>query len=381
MSFLIFKKSIKMKKAFLLIGVFIFSTAFYAQNDAKPVFKAGEDGYESYRIPAIVKSPKGDLLAFSEGRVDGSADFGHVKIVMKRSKDNGKTWSDLQVIASNDTLQAGNAAPVVDVTDPDYPDGRIFLFYNTGNRHEYELRTGLGERKVWYKTSEDNGETWSDSVEISNEVKKDNWRAYANTPGHALQIQNGEYKGRIFVAANHSSGGPEADFTDYKAHGYYTDDHGKTFHLSETAPFGGGNENSAAELPDGKLMMNFRNQKGKPRTRIVAVSRDGGETWDKIYYDHNLPDPVNQGSILNVGQKDEENYILAFSNAADPEHRRNLTVRISEDNGETWTKQHRVDKKDVGTAYSDIVEVDDGKIGVLYERGDYEEIVFKVIDW
>lgn len=371
-----------MKHCLLVIGcLFLFITTGLAQNTEQIVFEAGKEGYKSFRIPAIVKAPNGDVLAFSEGRVDGAADFGHVNIVMKRSKDDGKTWSKLQVVASNDTLQAGNVAPVVDMSDPDHPDGRIFVFYNTGDRHEYELRTGLGSRKVWYKTSTDNGETWTDATEITREVKRDNWRTYANTPGHAMQFKEGKYKGRIYVAANHSSGGPEADFSDYKAHGFYTDDHGKTFHLSDVVPFGGGNENSATPLPDGKLMLNFRNQKGTPRTRIVAISRDGGQSWDKIYYDHNLPDPVNQGSILNIGDDDKDSDLLAFTNAADPQHRRNLKLRISKDGGETWTDGILVDKEGVGTAYSDIVKIDDKRIGVLYERKDYSQIAFKVIEW
>lgn len=371
-----------MKKLFVLFGAFfLFMGMSYAQDSEKVIFESGKGGYKSYRIPAIIKAPNGDILAFSEGRVNSSADFGHVNIVMRRSTDDGKTWSDIQKVAENDTLQAGNAAPVVDMFDPEYPNGRIFLFYNTGDVHEYDLRVGKGNREVWYKTSTDNGETWSDPVNITRDVMRDNWRTYANTPGHATQFKESKYKGRIYVAANHSEGGPEADATDYKAHGYYTDDHGKTFHISDVVPFGGGNENSATPLPNGKLMLNFRNQKGTPRTRIVAVSRNGGQTWDKIYYDHNLPDPVNQGAILNIGPDDKDSNLLAFTNAADQTHRRNLKLRISKDGGETWTDGILVDKEGAFTAYSDIVKMDDKRIGVLYERNDYNQIVFKVIEW
>ncbi len=352
----------------------------YAQDKAQPIFKSGDDGYASYRIPAIIKAPNGDILAFSEGRVNGAADFGHVNIVMKRSSDNGKTWSSLQDVATFYDLQAGNAAPVVDLTDPKYPDGRIFLFYNTGNVPEGELRQGWGDRQAWYKTSTDNGKTWSEPVEITKQVMKPDWRTYANTPGHAAQFLTGKYKGRIYVAANHSEGGPQAHGRDYIAHGYYTDDHGKTFHLSENVGFPGGNESTATPLMDGKLMMNSRNQTGSPRARIVAVSRDGGETWSKMYYDYNLVDPVCQGSILKVGEKKDQ-AILAFVNNNDPKHRRNLTLRISKDGGKTWTESILVDQKDKHTAYSDIVEIDNDEIGVLYERKGYKEIAFKVIEW
>ncbi|HEX5169611.1 MAG TPA: sialidase family protein [Cyclobacteriaceae bacterium] len=110
-------------------------------------------GNKVYRIPAIISLPDGSLLAFCEGRVNDAGDFGDINIVSKRSNDGGKTWGSLQMVVDYDALQAGNPAPVVDVYDPRYPKGRIFLFYNTGNNHEGEVRKGKGLREVWYKTS------------------------------------------------------------------------------------------------------------------------------------------------------------------------------------------------------------------------------------
>lgn len=383
----------------VLLPLFL-SISFFvgAQDPVVPVFTAGNEGHQSYRIPGIIALPNGELLAFAEGRVNGSGDFGDVNIVMKRSKDAGKTWSLLQVLVDYDTLQAGNVAPVVDLMDPAYPEGRIFLFYNTGNKHEWQLRKGEGVREVWYKTSTDNGYTWSEPINITTQVHrpnqpsfnpryhfKEDWRAYANTPGHAMQFSEGRYKGRIYVAANHSEGERNGESKDYRAHGYYTDDHGKTFRLSETVPQPGGNEATAAALSGDGLMMNIRNQTGDIRTRVVAISSDGGATWDTTYFDYQLPDPVCQGSLLKIGKKEGKN-ILAFCNAADTQHRDNLTLRISYDEGKTWEKHFMVDKsqgssKDNYTAYSDIVKHAEKKIGVLYEKDNYRQIVFKVIKW
>ena len=132
-----------MKKNLTIFLLLLFSsTGLFAQSKAIPVFVSGTDGYKSFRIPAIVKAKNGELLAFCEGRVNGGSDFGNIKIVLKRSNDDGKTWSALQIVASNDTLQAGNPAPVVDLTDSRFPQGRIFLFYNTGNGHEMDMRKG-----------------------------------------------------------------------------------------------------------------------------------------------------------------------------------------------------------------------------------------------
>jgi sialidase-1 len=212
-----------MKKQTTLISIIVFFfLKIYAQQNAIPVFTSGKEGYKSFRIPAIIRLQNGNLLAFCEGRVNSSADFGDIDIVMKRSRDNGKTWSSLQTVVDYEMLQAGNHAPVVDVTDNTYPDGRIFLFYNTGNNHEVEIRKGNGLREVWYKTSVDGGTTWSAPVNITEQVHrpkqpqtdaaynfKEDRRSFANTPGHGMQFQKGKYKGRIFIAANHSAGEPQ----------------------------------------------------------------------------------------------------------------------------------------------------------------------------
>jgi sialidase-1 len=380
----------------VLILILCFLTG-KSQRKTVPVFISGTEGHKSYRIPAILKLPNNNLLAFCEGRLNGAGDFGDIDIVMKRSIDGGKTWSPLQTIVDADSLQAGNPAPVVDLHDPAYPHGRIFLFYNTGNNHEAEVRKGKGLREVWYKTSTDNGQSWSDAVNITLQVHRpkqsqinpaynfsEDWRSYANTPGHAMQFQQGKYKGLIFVAANHSAGEPQKQFTDYRAFGFYTDDHGKTFHFGSDVNIPGSNESMAAELGNNKLMMNSRNQKGDVHARIVSISSDGGATWDTSYFDKTLIDPVNQGSILNIGTR-KQNNIIAFCNAANEKRRDNLTLRISYDEGKSWKKNILIDKsideaKDF-TAYSDLANLSKKQLGVLYEKNGYREIVFTIIKW
>ena len=372
-------------------------TASFSQSRI-PVFVSGDDGHKSYRIPAIIGLPNGDVLAIAEGRVQNAADFGDINLVMKRSGDKGKTWGRMITLVDNDSLQAGNPAPVVDLLDPRYPDGRIFLFYNTGNNHEGEVRKGKGLREVWYITSIDNGHSWSEPVNITTQVHRpkqphvnpdynfaEDWRSYANAPGHAMQINSGAHRGRIFVPANHSAGEPQPEFRDYAAHGFFTDDHGGTFKLSETVNIPGSNESTATHLADGRVMMNIRNQSGDIRARIVAISSSGGAQWDTAYFDHRLPDPVCEGTILAVGKRKGKN-ILAFCNAADTAHRDNLTLRISFDEGKTWKKNIVVDKAPPKeernhTAYSDIVKLGKKEIGVLYERDGYSEIVFTTVRW
>lgn len=380
----------------IFCGLFFISLKLVAQQPEAVVFQSGNDGYASYRIPAIIKVPNGNLLAFCEGRVNDAGDFGNVDIVLKTSSDQGKTWDSLKVVVDNGKHQAGNPAPVVDLTDPKYPKGRIFLFYNTGNNHEGEVRKGNGYREVWYTTSINGGGTWSAPVNITTSVHrlkqpslspfhnyKEDWRSYANTPGHAMQIPEGKLRGRIFIAANHSAGEPQKQFEDYTAHGFYTDDHGKTFKLSQNVPLLGSNESTAAYLGGTTLMMNSRNQKGDVKQRIISLSSNGGKTWDTTFFDANLPDPVNEGSLLSF--KKGKNYMLAFSNAAHTTKRDNLTLRLSNDGGKTWYKEYVVAasqqdyKGNSYAAYSDIVLVNQNTIGVLYEKDGYKEIVYQPV--
>jgi sialidase-1 len=363
---------------------------------AQTVYTSGQEGFKSFRIPAIVISPDNQLLAFAEGRVHGSGDYGDVDIVLKRSLDNGKTWSSVETIVDYSNLQAGNPAPVYDLTDPAYPQGRLFLFYNTGNNHEYDVRKGEGLREAWFITSVDNGKTWSEPTNITTQVHRPNqpdknpaynfqesWRAYANTPGHGMQFSDGTYKGRIYIAANHSSGDPHPESEDYQAHGYYTDDHGKTFHISDKISIKGSNEATAAPLANGRMIFNARNQKGDARERIVAFSSDGGQTWDSTYFDKTLIDPICQGSILTIGHKKGKN-ILAFVNAADRQKRNNLTLRISYDEGLTWPVSKVIANdpaKEDYTAYSDIVMMNKNTVGILFEKDHYQTIEFVPVNW
>jgi sialidase-1 len=390
-----------MRKNILSLVFFICAISTLAQSPFSVIYTSGQEGHKTYRIPAIIKNKQGHLLAFAEGRVNGSGDFGDINIVLKISRDQGRTWSTLSTLVDYQDLQAGNPTPILDTTDPRFPKGRIFLFYNTGNNHENEIREGKGLREVWYMTSIDGGLTWSKAVNITSQVHrpnqpswnptyafKEDWRHYANGPGHGMQFNQGPHAGRILIAANHSEGPRGERGSDYRAHAFYTDDHGDTFHLGASIAIPGSNESSATEISGGKLLMNIRNQRGDIRQRIIGLSDDGGATWKETYFDPQLPDPICQGSILTIAQKKGRPFTLAFSNAADIKNRDNLTIRISQDDGRTWPITIPVDNgasagespKDF-TAYSDLVLLDSKHLGIVYERKDYSQIVFKKIKW
>lgn len=350
------------------------------------VFANGQDGYRCYRIPAIVRAPDGALLAFAEGRRTDCGDFGDVDLVLRTSGDGGKTWGPLRLVVDYGSAQAGNPAPVFDLTDPRFPGGRLFLVYNTGVAHEADVRQGKAIREVWYKTSTDGGATWSEPVNITTQVNRPNkpdvnpayafredWRSYANTPGHALQLGQGRYRGRLFVAANHSEGPPQPQFRDYRAHGFYSDDHGQTWHLTPTVSYPGGNESTAAETSTGSLLMNIRNQSGDAKNRLLAFTPDAGQTWSRVVVAADLPDPVCQGSMVdftpNGGRR-----VLIFSNPASTSRRENLTVRVSHDDGASWSAGKLIYAGPA--AYSDLVVAADGTLGVLYEKDSYTTIAY-----
>lgn len=374
------------RSLFLIFLLIICSSPLFAQ--AITVFENGEAGYRCFRIPAIVSAPSGNLLAFAEGRRNNCGDFGDVDVVMKISTDQGKSWGELRIVAENQDLQAGNPAPVFDFTDPNFPEGRLFLIYNTGNASEQKVREGKGVREVWVKTSVDEGTTWSEAQNITTYVHRPNnpsfasaytfsedWRSYANTPGHAIQLTKGRYRGRLLVPANHSVGPPKADFTDYRAHAFFSDDHGKTWQLSDEIDFLGSNESTAAQLANGQVLMNMRNQMGEPKFRLVAKSKDGGKTWGNTIVETQLPDPVCEGSILAVGTKSGKRCLL-FSNLNHQSLRQNLTIYRSDDRkGESWKRCKTVEEG--SAAYSDLVEVQRGLPGILYEKEEYSKIVFQ----
>ncbi len=366
----------------LVLCLLLFSSVITAQKQTfseLPIFENKKDGYECYRIPAIIKAPNGHLLAFAEGRKRSCHDFGDVDIVLRISNDNGQTWNKQVVVADNKHLQAGNPAPVVDLLDPKYPRGRIFLFYNTGIASESNTRKGNGLREAFFITSTDNGKTWSTPKNITASVHrpkrpdlnpeynfKEDWRSYANTPGHALQLNHGKYKGRLFIPANHSEGEPQPEFNDYRAHAFYSDDHGETWQLSKSIEVESSNESTAVQLRDGRVMQNIRQQNGQKKMRLVAISDNGGSDWNQVFFDNELISPVCQASILSATTLDG-NEVLLFSNPASTEKRENMTVRMSYNNGTSWDISRAIRTGEA--AYSDLVQQADGMIGLLYEHG------------
>jgi sialidase-1 len=354
------------------------------------VYATGEEGYHTFRIPSLLTTPRGTLLAMSEGRRHGSGDSGDINLVCKRSTDGGKTWSKLQTIWQDGTNTCGNPCPVLDAQT-----GHIWLLMNW-NRSEDDEPAIIAQRskdirRIFVCESDDDGLTWSRPREITSEVKPAKWTWYATGPGAGIQIQHGPKAGRLVIPCDHIETDPNRQGTGdaqrsttsapdthrYGAHVIYSDDHGKTWKLGGSAPDAQVNECEVLELENGRLMLNMRNYDAENPTRQVAFSVDGGETWTGQTHASELLDPICQASIRRYSWPDAGHPgTLLFSNPASRKRER-MTVRASFDDGRTWPVRRLLDAGP--SAYSCLSILTNGAVGLLYETGTkspYEGIVF-----
>jgi len=347
------------------------------QKQLNYLFESGAEGYECFRIPAIVTSTQGTVLAFAEGRKKGCSDTGDIDLVMKYSRDQGETWSKLMVIWDNGENVCGNPAPVVDAAT-----GTIHLLstWNLGEDHEREIIDGTSQdtRRIFVMSSDDEGQSWSQPREITSSVKQDSWTWYATGPCHGIQLKQGVHKGRLLIPCDHI----EAQTKKYYSHTIYSDDQGQSWELGGRTPQDQVNECAVAELPDGRVILNMRNYDRSQESRKVAHSEDGGLTWGDIASDQSLIEPICQASMLMVNASEEDVPVLLFLNPADKKHRQKLSLRISTDGGKTW-KGKLVLHKGPG-AYSDLTQLPNGNVACLYEAGfsnPYQGIVFEEVQW
>ena len=332
------------------------------------VFRSGQDGYHTYRIPALIVTKQGTLLAFCEGRRGGGGDSGDIDLLLKRSRDGGRTWSAARLVADfgEDTL--GNPAPVVDQKTGDIV---LLMTRNPGKVTERQIveGTGNGTRTVWLSRSTDDGVTWTPPSEITSSTKAPNWTWYATGPGNGIQLRDG----RLVVACDHIVAGSDAGSRAMHSHVIVSDDGGRTWTLGGSAS-DRTNESAVVELQDHSLMLNMRSYHGKNR-RAVATSRDRGRTWSEPTLAEALVEPVCQASLISLGKGR-----LLFSNPADTKRVR-MTVKLSRDDGRSWPVARVIHEGPA--AYSSLASLKDGRIGLLYERGEsraYEVITFARFD-
>ncbi|MFE6194318.1 exo-alpha-sialidase [Streptomyces sp. NPDC057838] len=336
------------------------------------LFKASQDpGYACFRIPAIVRTTTGTLLAFAEGRVLNCGDAADIDIVLKRSTDGGRTWGPLQVVNEGAGDTHGNPAPLVDART-----GRVLLAetYNTGRTDAGNCQIPC-DRTPHLQYSDDDGRTWSRPRDLSDEILPGDWNSwYATGPVHGIQLTRGEHAGRLVFGVNTETWNGSRVSANHAAL-VVSDDGGDHWRIGATDSWPIEQDGTFRQKPsevtlteraDGTLLVSGREQDGTDLGhRAQAFSTDGGDSFASPF--RALPDlytPQVQGATLRLGDR------MLLSAPADPDRRRTMMIRSSYDGGRTWES---VDRGTVVTTdwsgYSDMAAVDGSTVGLLYEGG------------
>jgi len=332
------------------------------------LWNAGDKGYELYRIPGVVISKAGTIIAYTNARKTiAQGDWGDSDIMMRRSTDGGKTYAASQHIAGN-----GHGVTDNPVAIASQMDGKIHFLY----QHNYE--------RVFYMVSSDDGATFSTPVDVTDALvglrSEFPWSVVALGPGHAIQMTSGRLLVPVWLAASKRRPDGTASHSPTAITTLYSDDNGKTWQHGDliaksTPSMINPNENQDIQLADGTVMANIRT--GDPRDRrAVAISPDGIHGWTKPVFDDALYDPICDAGIVRYSAKPEDpKNIILFTNPDSegipaPGHgkkglRRNLTVRMSKDEGRTWPVKKVLDSGVAG--YSDLAVAPDKTIFDIYE--------------
>ena len=357
----------------IFISIFICFSFTVKSQSLDYVFKSGEEGYKCFRIPTIIKSKSGVVLAFAEGRKNSCSDTGDIDLVLKKSFDDGNTWTGLEVIWDDENNTCGNPSPVIDKKS-----GRISLLstWNRGEDKEWQIidQKSIDTRRIFLMNSNDNGDSWTKPNEITGDVKLTNWTWYATGPVNGIQLKRGINKGRLVIPCDHI----EAETKHYYSHVIYSDDGGLKWSLGGSTNQHQVNECTIVELNSGELLLNMRNYTDN-RLRKLAVSKDQGITWSDIYSHENLIEPICQASMINIKRPFKKD-LLAFSNPNSKKFREKMTIQFSFNNSKTWSKKILIHKGP--SAYSNLIQLNNSEIACLFEGGDnspYEGIAFKKI--
>ncbi len=346
------------------------------------LFTVGDDpAFKRYHIPGLVVTAKGTVLAWCEARkTDG--DWADIRILLRRSTDDGMTWSAPQSIADVPGPKTKNPfALALSKTDPDTVtyNNPVLIADKDGTVH---MLFCIEYMRCFYQRSEDDGVTWSQPAEITatfDAFKKDyDWKVLATGPNHSIQLKTGRLVVPVWLSTGTGGGAHRPSVTAT----IYSDDQGATWKAGDIAvpctdEWINPNETVAVELNDGSVMLNVRNESTTHR-RLVTISPDGATGWSTPRFDDALLEPICMGGIVRYNHGGQS--LILFSNPhnldkekGEPEpgkgrDRKNISVKISRDEGGTWPVNKTIEPGP--SAYSDIAVTQGGTILCLYGRGD-----------
>ncbi len=337
----------------------------------------GWDGVASYRIPGIVRTKKGSLIAVYDVRYNNAADLpADINVGCSRSFDNGKTWNPMQIaidVKGDDEKLEGVGDPAILV---DNVTGRIWIaaLWAHNGKSLWQSEPGLvlgtsGQLILVY--SDDDGETWSEPRNITNEIAPNkDWRLVFQGPGAGICTRDGKL---VFPAQVFDKNKTFASTI------VYSEDRGQTWKIGEPAKLNTC-EAQVVELNDGSLMLNMRNFNVKEFSRSVATTTDLGKTWkEHASSGKALPCPICQASLIRVASQNDgdSSNLLAFMNPNSSKGRVDMTLKLSEDEGQTWSRSLTLYRPG-GYGYSSIVKLDDDTIGALYETAG--GLIYQTVD-
>ncbi len=325
--------------------------------ETRHVYTAGEDGVHTYRIPAMLVAPDKSLLLFCEARKESIKDASPTAMVLKRSLDDGKSWEPMHTLVAGEGDEAiMNPCPVVDRTN-----NTVLLIGIDAHKRSH------GHHRHMMLKSGDNGVTWGNPIDLEPRITNYD-DSFVSGPGVSIQLQSG----RLVVPGYTGTYEPETR-TGLYARVLYSDDHGETWTLGDAVSIFS-NECQAVELKDGTLMLNMRENTGES-CRAVALSSDGGATWDKLYWDRALNECPCQASIIRYGfdgQDDKDRLLFANPDVSGKIYgavkRTRMALKISYDEGKTWPVEKLIHSGP--SSYSSLLRLANGDIGLVFEGGE-----------
>lgn len=348
-----------MKVRFIAAVLFVLAAPAFAYSHAPffsqvDLFHQGEDRVNTYRIPALVQTRDGTIIAVVDARHDSDHDLpARISLVMRRSLDGGKTWGPMRTILAVPEGGVGDASLLLDRSN-----GRVWCFHAYGppgigfNTAKPGATTGATTLQIHAMYSDDDGGTWSKDIDLTPQIEDPAWQAAFATSGTDIQLKSGRLLVPLVVRDAKSL------MHDVNA---YSDDHGKSWKVGQFVGVGT-DESHNVELSDGVVLQNMRTHR---KLRAIARSSDGGIVFGPVSYDAALVDPDCNAGITSYYQGKRQ--LLIFTNAASI-RRENLTLKVSRDEGRTWPEQRLINPGPSG--YSTVIRLKDGSLGVLYERGD-----------